>query len=103
MYCVNHGSKTGVKKGTLCPLFSSCCRPRVAFLLREPEIVNIYLDWLETSCLCQCHGRTGPTQCNFIDSYNLMSRKRSKNVISCQFPKFLETRICGHRAVGSVP
>ena len=32
-----------------------------------------------------------------------MSRKRSKNVISCQFPKFLETRIWGHRASAIEP
>ena len=27
------------------------------------------------SCSCQCHERTGPTQCIFVDSYNLMLRK----------------------------
>ena len=33
---------------------------------------------LETSCSFQCHDRTGPFQCSFIDSYNLMSGKDRK-------------------------
>ena len=37
----------------------------------------------------QCLDRTGPTQCSFTDSCNLMWRKIPKNVLSCQSPKIL--------------
>ena len=50
---------------------------------------------LETSCSCQCYNSTGHTQLQLN-----VERKGSKNVISCQFPKFLETIILGRRAIG---
>ena len=86
MYHLNHGSKTGVLKRHLDFAFL-CLWPASVWppVKRHRNSIG-----LETSCSCQC---------SFIDSYNLMSEKDRKMWYRVNFPKFLETRIWGHRAM----